>query len=242
MRNVVVTGGTKGLGLAIARRLAEAGWRVIAVARGESEAFAAAAAHDGGAGRLQFRPCDLLDLDAIPRFVAGLAEEFRPLYGLVNGAGIGTTGTLAMLRDSDIDRLLRLNVAAPILFTKYAVRAMMVGRGGRIVNISSVVAATGYSGLSVYAATKASLVGFTRSLARELGPLDITVNCVAPGFIDTDMTSGISAAFHDRIMRRSALGRLPDPGDVADAVEYLMSDRARNVTGTTLTVDAGNTA
>jgi 3-oxoacyl-[acyl-carrier protein] reductase len=122
------------------------------------------------------------------------------------------------------------------------VRSMMIERAGRIVNIASVVSSTGYSGLSAYAATKASLVGFTRSLAREVGPLGITVNAIAPGFVDTEMTQELDQEERDRIVRRSALRRLAAPGDVAGAVEFLLSEKARNITGTTLTVDAGNTA
>jgi 3-oxoacyl-[acyl-carrier protein] reductase len=241
LRNVVVTGGTRGLGLAIAQRLAADGFRAIAVARHENDAFAAAAKL--AAGSMRFRACDLSDVAGIPRLVASLTEEFGPWYGLVNNAGLGTSGILATLADPAIERLLQLNIAAPIMLTKYAVRAMMVaGGGGRIVNLSSIVAATGYSGLSVYAATKAALAGFTRSLAREVGPLGITVNCVAPGFVDTDMTQGMKPGQRDQIARRSALKRLPEAADVAGAVAYLLSDGARNITGTTVTVDAGNTA
>jgi 3-oxoacyl-[acyl-carrier protein] reductase len=241
LRNVVVTGGTRGLGLAIAQRLAADGFRAIAVARHENDAFAAAA--QLAAGSMRFRACDLSDVAGIPRLVASLTEEFGPWYGLVNNAGLGTSGILATLADPAIERLLQLNIAAPIMLTKYAVRAMMVaGGGGRIVNLSSIVAATGYSGLSVYAATKAALAGFTRSLAREVGPLGITVNCVAPGFVDTDMTQGMKPGQRDQIARRSALKRLPEAADVAGAVAYLLSDGARNITGTTVTVDAGNTA
>jgi 3-oxoacyl-[acyl-carrier protein] reductase len=136
----------------------------------------------------------------------------------------------------------RLNTVAPIVLTKYVVRSMMIERAGRIVNIASVVSSTGYSGLSAYAATKASLVGFTRSLAREVGPLGITVNAIAPGFVDTEMTQELDQEERDRIVRRSALRRLAAPDDVAGAVEFLLSEKARNITGTTLTVDAGNTA
>ena len=146
------------------------------------------------------------------------------------------------MRDEEIEALVRLNTLSPILLTKYVVRSMMSAREGRIVNISSIVAATGYSGLSAYSATKASLIGFTRSLAREVGQLGITVNAVAPGFVDTEMTHELSERQREQIMRRSALQRLADPEDVAAAVEFLLSDKARNITGTTLTVDAGNTA
>jgi 3-oxoacyl-[acyl-carrier protein] reductase len=119
---------------------------------------------------------------------------------------------------------------------------MMSAHTGRIINMASVVASTGYHGLSVYSATKASLIGFTRSLAREVGPLGITVNALAPGFVDTEMTHELEGAQRDQIRRRSALKRLADVDDVAAAVEFLLSEKAKNITGTTLTVDAGNTA
>jgi 3-oxoacyl-[acyl-carrier protein] reductase len=243
VRNVVVTGGSRGLGLAIARKLAACGYRVIAVARHDTSALAdCMQAGAATAGSLQFRPFDLSDVALIPAFVSGLSHEFGHLYGLVNNAALGTSGILATMPDLQIERMLRLNVVSPIALTKYAVRSMMVGGAGRIVNISSVVACTGYSGLSVYAASKAAFAGFTRSLARELGPLGITVNSVAPGFVDTEMTRELTGGQRDQIVRRSALRRLPEGEDVADAVEYLFSEKARNVTGTTMTVDAGNTA
>jgi 3-oxoacyl-[acyl-carrier protein] reductase len=231
--------------LAIAARLASAGYNVVAVARRDTTELAALRqqAESDGAGGVHFRALDLSDIAGIPAFIAALSAEFGKWYGLVNNAGLGTSGVLATMHDLQIERLLRLNVASPIAVTKYVVRAMMVGGGGgRVVNISSIVAGTGFSGLSVYSASKAALGGFSRSLARELGPLGITVNCVAPGFVDTDMTQELTAAHRGKIARRSALGRLPDPADVAGAVDYLLSDSARNVTGTTLTVDAGNTA
>ena len=147
-----------------------------------------------------------------------------------------------MMHDEQIESLMRLNTLAPILLSKYVLRSMMVERAGRIVNISSIVAATGYSGLSAYSATKAALVGFSRSLAREVGQLGITVNTVAPGFVDTEMTHDLSGGQREQIMRRSALRRMADAQDVAHSVEFLMSEKARNITGVTLTVDAGNTA
>jgi 3-oxoacyl-[acyl-carrier protein] reductase len=244
MRNVVVTGGSRGLGLAIAGKLAAAGFAVIAVARKESPQLAAAIAEAGRThpDAIRFAPFDLVDVDAVPGFVAGLRKNFGPIYGLVNNAALGTDGALSMMHNARIGELVHLNTLAPIILTKYAVRAMMADGGGRIVNVASIVAFTGYSGLSVYAATKASMVGFTRSLAREVGRMGVNVNAVAPGFLDTEMTSGLDDDLRQKIVRRSALKRLPTAGDVAAAVAYLLGDTAASITGTVLTIDAGSTA
>jgi 3-oxoacyl-[acyl-carrier protein] reductase len=244
MRNVIVTGGSRGLGLEMAIVLAAAGYRVIAVARKDTAELAAArhSAAAAGKGSIEFRAQDLSELAQIPVFARGLRAEFGAIYALVNNAGLGTSGVLGIMRDQDIDRLVRLNTLAPILLTKYVVRAMLGERGGRIVNIASIVALTGYSGLSVYSATKASLIGFTRSLSREVGAQGITVNAIAPGFIATEMTEELGEAEREKIARRSALRRLADPADVARSVEFLLSEAARNITGTVITVDAGNTA
>jgi 3-oxoacyl-[acyl-carrier protein] reductase len=242
MLNVLVTGGSRGLGLAIARTLAAAGYRVIAVARSESAELEAAREATRGLGAIEFRACDLAETRQIGALVRGIRSEFGPIFGLVNNAGLGTGGLLGTMRDQDIERLIRLNTLSPITLTKYVARSMMAQREGRIVNIASIVAATGYSGLSVYSATKASLVGFTRSLARELGQLGITVNAIAPGFIDTSMTESLSPEQREQIARRSALKRLADAEDVAKSVEFLLGAGARNITGIVLTVDAGNSA
>ena len=244
MRNVVVTGGSRGLGLGIARRLAGAGYRAIAIARKETAQLTTAMdeAERRGLGSLAFVPFDLAETADIPRLVKGLRSEFGAIYGLVNNAGVGFDGVLALMRNAQIAELVKLNTLSPIVLTKYVVRGMIAVGGGRIVNVASIVGFTGYRGLSVYAATKAALIGFTRSLAREVGPLGVNVNAVAPGFVDTDMTQGLAAEQRDRIARRSALRRLAEVDDVAAAVEFLLGEGTKNVTGTVLTVDAGNTA
>ena len=244
MRNVIVTGGSRGLGLGIAMKLMESGFRIIAIARKESSEFAAAMRRAEATlpESLRFLPFDLVEIENIPALVKRLRGEFGPIYGLVNNAGISVDGALALTSTQKIEQIVRLNTTSPMVLTKYVVRAMMADGGGRIVNISSITAFTGYSGLSVYAATKASLIGFTKSLAREVGRMGVNVNAVAPGFVDTDMTGGLKAEHREQIERRSALKRLVDVDDVANAVEFLMSDRAKNITGTVLTVDAGNTA
>lgn len=239
MHNVLVTGGSRGLGLAIATTLAARGYRVTALARSNTAELRAAM--DAHPETLLFRACDLADIAGIGAMVAQLRRETGPAYGLVNNAGLGTGGLLSMMRDGDIESLVRLNTLAPVILTKYMLRSMMAAGHGRIVNISSVVASNGFKALSAYSATKASLEGFTRSLAREAGPLGITVNAVAPGFVDTAMTSELDDKDRQRMIARSALRRMVGPDDVAAAVAYLMSDEARNVTGITLTVDAGYT-
>jgi 3-oxoacyl-[acyl-carrier protein] reductase len=245
MRNVVVTGGSRGLGLGIGRTLARSGFRVVAIARRQGAQLPAAikAVAQEGKGELHFRAFDLADIGDIADVVKSISHELGPLYGLVNNAALGSAGILTTMPNSAVERLVRLNVLSPVMLTKYAVRSMMNGRcGGRIVSVSSVTSVTGYAGLSVYSATKASLIGFTRSLAREVGPLDITVNAVAPGFVDTEMTHDLTPAQRAQIARRSALKRMPGVQDIADAVDFLFSDKARNITGTVTTVDAGNTA
>jgi 3-oxoacyl-[acyl-carrier protein] reductase len=244
MHNVLVTGGSRGIGLAIARKLAGAGYNVIAVARRESDELKAATIEivKQGRGGLHFRAFDLAEVDTIPAFVKELRDEFGAIYGLVNNAGIGTEGLLATMHNTEIEALLRLNVLSPVILTKYVVRHMMADGAGRVINMSSVIATTGYNGLSVYGATKAAATGFTKSLAREVGKLGITVNAIAPGFIDTELTQSLSDDQRKRIASRSALRRLPEPDDVARMVEYLLGDGGRNITGSVMTIDAGNTA
>lgn len=239
MRNVVVTGGSRGIGLGIARGLTEAGFCVIAIARKESSELRAAMQENGG---IRFVPFDLAEIDGIAGLIKTLRKDSGPIYGLVNNAGIGAEGTLALMHNSQMEQVVRLNTLSPMVMTKYVVRSMMADGGGRIVNVASIAAFTGYSGLSVYSATKASLVAFTRSLAREVGRMGVNVNAVAPGFVDTEMTRTLTDEQREQIVRRSPLRRLVDTVDVANAVEFLLSDRAKNITGTVVTVDAGSTA
>jgi 3-oxoacyl-[acyl-carrier protein] reductase len=242
MRNVVVTGGSRGIGLAISRRLAASGYNAIAVARRESDELRQAIGEVKATGGLHFRAFDLSEIDAIPSFVKGLRDEFGQIYGLVNNAGIGTEGLLGTMHNSEIEALVRLNVTSPIVLTKYIVRHMLADGEGRIINMSSIIATTGYNGLSVYGASKAASSGFTRSLAREVGKLGITVNAIAPGFIDTELTQTLSEDQRKRIAGRSALRRLAEADDVARMVEFLLGEGGRNITGSVLTIDAGNTA
>ena len=244
LRNVLVTGGSRGIGLAIVKRLSAAGYVVVAVARSEGDELKRAAqdAAGHGAGAIHFRALDMNDIPAFSDFLRNLRKEIGPIYGLVNNAGIGTEGVLATMYETQISELLRVNVEAPIVLTKYLVRHMMADGAGRIINMGSIIGSTGYNALSVYGATKAALEGFSRSLAREVGKLGITVNVVAPGFITTELTSGMDGEAKAKIAGRAALKRLAEADDVARMVEFLMGEGGRNITGTVLTVDAGNTA
>jgi 3-oxoacyl-[acyl-carrier protein] reductase len=169
-------------------------------------------------------------------------KDHGHIYGLVNNAALGHDGVLATMHESQISDLVLVNTVAPILLAKYSSRSMLLNREGRIINIGSIIGATGFNGLSVYGATKASMNGFTKSLSRELGKMDITVNTIAPGYMATDMTSGLVDDKFGSILRRSPLGRLAEVTDMADMVLYLLSDSAKNITGSTITIDAGSTA
>jgi 3-oxoacyl-[acyl-carrier protein] reductase len=243
-RNVIVTGGSRGLGLGIVHRLTAAGYHAIAIARSQTDQLSSAIeeAERRCPGSLRFTPFDLAEVEQIPELVKRLRKEVGPIYGLVNNAAVGLDGSLALMHNTAIEKSIRLNTLSPIVLTKYVVRHMLADGGGRIVNVASIVAFTGYSGLSVYSATKASMIGFTRSLAREVGRMGVNVNAVAPGFIATDMTQGLEGERREQVARRSALKRLAEVDDVADAVEFLLGDKAKSITGTVLTVDAGATA
>jgi 3-oxoacyl-[acyl-carrier protein] reductase len=239
MKNVVITGATRGLGLAIVGRLIDEDYRLICIARRASEEFTALA--DPNRQRVLFHPFDLAQLEGIPKLISGFTRELGPLYGLINNAAVGLDGLLATQHATEISRLLRVNLEAPMLLAKYACRSMLTQNEGRIINISSIIASTGFSGLSVYAASKAGLEGFSRSLSRELGQANITVNCIAPGYIETDMTSGLGSDMLASIRRRAPLG-LPTPADVAGAAAFLLSRDANKMTGSIMKIDGGSTA
>lgn len=240
MKTVVITGATRGLGLATALQAVTEGYKVIAVGRNLSNELDQAIKQKPEL--LSFEQFDLSNVEKIHEFATYISKKHGRLWGLVNNAALGTDGVLATLHEKDIGQLIRVNVEAPILLSKYLLRPMLMNRAGRIINISSIIATTGFSGLSVYGATKAAISGFTRSLSREVGKAGITVNTIAPGYMETDMTSGLQGEKLESIKRRSPLGHLAKAEDVAHAVTYLLSDKASNITGSTITVDAGSTA
>ncbi|WP_198971004.1 3-oxoacyl-ACP reductase FabG [Xylophilus sp. ASV27] len=233
----LVTGATRGIGAAIAAELAGRGVKVIGTAttdEGAARIGAALAAHGGLGVRL-----DVTDAPAVDALVEALVAEHGGLQILVNNAGI-TRDTLAMrMKDDDWDAVLDTNLKAVFRLSRAVIKPMMKQRYGRIVSITSVVGATGNPGQANYAAAKAGLAGMTRALARELGSRKITVNCVAPGFIDTDMTADLPEAQQKALFAQIPLGHLGKPADVAHAVAYLASPQASYVTGQELHVNGG---
>ena len=241
MKTVLVTGVSQGLGLATFKRLVDdpEGYRVIGLSRRLTEGCQAVI--DAADGRAEFVEYDVGDLAGIPDLIKGLVARHGTFWGLVNNAGIGMDGVLATMHRTDIEKVLAVNLTAPLLLTKHVSRGMLSARQGRIVNISSIIASTGFNGLAAYAASKAGLEGMTRSLSRELGKRGITVNCVAPGYMETGMTAGMDAHHMASIRRRAPLG-LAEPEDGAGAVAYLLGPEGGRISGTILTVDGGSTA
>ncbi|HVF83794.1 MAG TPA: SDR family oxidoreductase [Sphingomicrobium sp.] len=239
MKTVLVTGATRGLGLAITTRLIHDGFRVVATGRADTHALQNLRADFPN--QIAFEPFDLAEVNELQAFVHAINKTHGPIFGLVNNAAVGIDGVLGTMHNTDIERVLRINVLAPMILTKYVVRAMMVCRQGRVINISSIIASTGFSGLTAYAGSKAAMEGFTKSLAREVGRFEITVNTVAPGFMETEMTASLKGDKLQTILRRSPLRRLAAPQDAAAAVAFLLSPDAASVTGTSIKVDAGST-
>ncbi|BEU99891.1 SDR family NAD(P)-dependent oxidoreductase [Novosphingobium olei] len=239
MSTVVVTGASRGVGLALAARLLERGYHVVAANRRWSDALAELG--ERHPGKLAFEPLDLGDLAQVAEVGRRIVKTHKDIYALVNNGAASSDRLFALTPPGEIESLVTTNLTGPILLTRQLLQPMLVRRRGRIIMTSSVNARTGYSGLSVYGATKAGLEGFTRSLSREVGKRGITVNCVAPGYMATEMTRTLDGERLASVLRRAPLGPA-EPEDVAGAMLYLLSEEAARVTGTVLTVDGGSTA
>jgi 3-oxoacyl-[acyl-carrier protein] reductase len=245
-RTIVVSGGSRGLGLAMVRRLLACGARVATFSRRGSDAIEQLGSDPTLSSRLFFKPVDATDSAAVAQFVADVGQRFGHVDGLVNNAGIARDGVLALMSDQAIREVIDINLVGTLVLTRECVRLMLLERGapgqthnGRIVTIASIVGLRGYSGLAAYSATKAGLIGMTASLARELGPRNITVNAVAPGYLATEMSGELNETQKAQIVRRTPLGRMGLVEDVVGVVEFLLSDAAGFMTGQTLVVDGG---
>lgn len=235
----LVTGASRGIGREIAVTLGRAGATVVGTATSEagaadiSEGLKAAGVKGFGA------VLNVTDTASLERFFSRIAEELGPLAILVNNAGITRDQLSMRMKDEDWDAVIATNLSAVFKLSKLAMKPMMKARTGRMINITSVVGTSGNAGQANYAAAKAGVAGMTKALARELGSRNITVNCVAPGFIQTDMTDALNETQVDQLKQQIPLGRMGQVGDIAAAVLYLASDQAGYVTGTTLHVNGG---
>ena len=233
----LVTGASRGIGAAIADTLAQAGATVIGTATGDSGAAAIGErlAQWNGQGRA----LNAAEADGIENLIADIEKEFGKLDILVNNAGITRDNLLMRMKEEEWDEIMLVNLKSVFRASKAVLRGMMKQRSGRIINITSVVGAMGNAGQANYAAAKAGLMGFAKSMAREVGSRGITVNCIAPGFIDTDMTRALPEEVRKTFEAQTALGRFGDAQDIADAVLFLASDQAKYITGQTLHVNGG---
>ena len=234
---VLVTGASRGIGAAIADELAAQGATVIGTATTEAgaQAIGERLAANGGHGRM----LNVTDGAAIETLVEAIASEFGPVSILVNNAGITRDNLLMRMKDEDWQAILDTNLSSVYRTSKAVMRGMMKARKGRIINIASVIGVTGNAGQSNYAAAKAGIIAFSKSLAREIGSRGVTVNVVAPGFIATDMTKDLPDAAKEAMLGQIALGRLGEPADIARAVSFLAGPSAAYITGETLHVNGG---
>jgi 3-oxoacyl-[acyl-carrier protein] reductase len=235
----LVTGATRGIGRAIAAALAGAGATVIGTATTDGgaaaiSAYLAEAGHPGTGMTL-----DVTDGAAVDAVLAAIEKRYGAVTILVNNAGITRDNLLLRMKDDEWDAIMATNLKPVFRLAKGVMRGMMKARHGRIIQIGSVVGSSGNAGQANYAAAKAALIGLTKSLAQEVGSRNITVNCVAPGFIDTDMTRALPEAQREKLLERIPLGRLGTPEDIAHAVVFLASPQAGYVTGATLHVNGG---
>ncbi|WP_232322236.1 3-oxoacyl-ACP reductase FabG [Methylomonas lenta] len=232
----IVTGASRGIGRAIAEKLVADGFFVLGTATSDSGAEAISAYLGANGKGLKLNVADAADIDS---FIKVTGDDYGTAAVLVNNAGITRDNLLMRMKDEEWDDIISTNLTSVFRMSKAVLRSMMKARYGRIINISSVVGSTGNAGQANYAAAKAGMLGFAKSMAKEVGSRGITVNTVAPGFIDTDMTKELSDDIKKSLMASIALGRLGQPEEIAHAVSFLASEQASYITGETLHVNGG---
>ena len=240
-RIAVVTGASRGIGKAIALQLARDQRHVVLVSRSEAPLNDLKAQIEMAGGKASVKVVDVADGAALAAAIDQIADQFGRLDILVNNAGVTMDGLLLRMSDADWDQVIRTNLTSAFVAIRAAARPMMKGRFGRIVNIGSTSGVVGNAGQANYAAAKAGLIGLTKTVARELGGKGITCNCICPGFIETDMTTGLPQQIKDGVLTLMAVKRLGTSDDIAAAVAYATSDAAGFLTGQTICVDGGLT-
>ncbi len=238
-KTVVVSGGSKGLGLSICKQLLADGYYVGTFSRKSTPELEQMISDANG--KVYWEAVDVSQRTQLSQFLLTVKKQFGSVCYLVNNAGIAPEGLLTLMNSKDITRMIQVNLESNISLTQMCVKQMLVARFGVIVNVSSIVGIRGYKGVSAYSATKAALDGLTRSLSKELGSMGIRINSVAPGFMETDMTTELTEKQIERIKRQTPLGRLAKIEDVSSVVKFLLSEQSGFITGQTIIVDGGLT-
>ncbi len=238
-KTAIVTGASRGIGKSISEVLAEYGAQLVCVSRTTDAVQSVAEKIQANGGKAIGMPCDVSDASSVSNLIKKVQDQFESIDILINNAGITRDGLIMRMSGDDWDTVLDINLKGAFHTIKSVARPMMKQRSGRIINISSVVGLTGNAGQANYAASKAGIVGLTKSMAQELAPRGITVNCIAPGYIETDMTDSLSDEVKEEIMKQIPLGRIGKSEEVAAMALFLSSNEAEYITGQTVTVDGG---